>query len=138
MGARLEVGRELAEPARPGKGRASGLYGTTAGNPSGGAGIPGPQVLSVLRGTRIATQLRAVRRTAPEPENVEAAMADGDLTRKGTENSLEGQGSNLKGKLKDAAGGLTGDSSLQAEGKMDQLKGKAKDTLGKVQRDLDR
>jgi uncharacterized protein YjbJ (UPF0337 family) len=82
--------------------------------------------------------LRAVRRTAPEPENVEAAMADGDLTRKGTENSLEGQGSNLKGKLKDAAGGLTGDSSLQAEGKMDQLKGKAKDTLGKVQRDLDK
>jgi uncharacterized protein YjbJ (UPF0337 family) len=64
-------------------------------------------------------------------------MADGDLTRKGTENSLEGKGTDLKGKLKDAAGGLTGDSSLQAEGKMDQLKGKAQDALGKVQRDLD-
>ena len=63
-------------------------------------------------------------------------MADGDLTRKGTENSLEGQGSNLKGKLKDAAGGLTGDSSLQAEGKGDQLKGKLQDTLGKVERKL--
>ncbi len=65
-------------------------------------------------------------------------MADGDLTRKGTENSLEGQGSNLKGKLKDAAGGLTGDSSLQAEGKMDQLKGKVQDALGGVKRDLSR
>ena len=65
-------------------------------------------------------------------------MADGDLTRKGTEHSLEGQGDNLKGKLKDAAGGLTGDSSLQAEGKWDQLKGKAKDALGQTERDLDR
>lgn len=64
-------------------------------------------------------------------------MADGDLTRKGTENSAEGNLDNLKGKLKDAAGGLTGDSSLQAEGKWDQAKGKAKDTLGQVQRNLD-
>lgn len=64
-------------------------------------------------------------------------MADKDLHQTGVENSLEGKGDNLKGKLKDAAGGLTGDSSLQAEGKWDQAKGKAKDALGKVQRDLD-
>ena len=64
-------------------------------------------------------------------------MADKDLRQKGAENSLEGKGDDLKGKLKDAAGGLTGDSSLQAEGKWDQAKGKAKDALGKVQRDLD-
>jgi Uncharacterized protein conserved in bacteria len=64
-------------------------------------------------------------------------MAD-DLTSKGIGNSAEGKADNLKGKVKDAAGGLTGDSSLQAEGKMDQLKGKAKDTLGKAERNIDR
>ena len=60
-----------------------------------------------------------------------------DLASKGLENSAEGKATNLKGKLKDAAGGLTGDSSLQAEGKLDQAKGKIQDTVGKVQRDLD-
>lgn len=64
-------------------------------------------------------------------------MAD-DLTSRGINNSAEGKADNLKGKVKDAAGGLTGDSSLQAEGKADQLKGKAKDTLGKAERNLDR
>ena len=59
-----------------------------------------------------------------------------DLAAEGVENSVEGKGTNLKGRLKDAAGGLTGDTSLQAEGKVDQLKGKAQDTLGKIQRDL--
>jgi len=61
-----------------------------------------------------------------------------DLTSRGVENSLEGQGNDLKGKIKDAAGGLTGDTSLQAEGKWDQLKGKAQDALGQFQRDADR
>jgi uncharacterized protein YjbJ (UPF0337 family) len=65
------------------------------------------------------------------------ANEDKDLTQRGTENSIRGKGENLKGKLKDAAGGLTGDSSLQAEGKWDQVKGKVRDTVGKVQRDLD-
>ena len=41
----------------------------------------------------------------------------------------------IKGKVKDAAGGLTGDTSLQAEGKWDQLKGKAQKKIGEVQRD---
>ena len=61
-----------------------------------------------------------------------------DLLRDGTENSLEGKGTELKGRVKDAAGGLTGDSSLQGEGKLDQLKGKVQDTFGKAQRDIDR
>lgn len=64
-------------------------------------------------------------------------MADKDLTQRGAENSAEGTVDNLKGKVKDAAGGLTGDSSLQAEGKWDQVKGKAKDALGDAQRKLD-
>lgn len=62
---------------------------------------------------------------------------DNDLNSRGVRHSLEGKGDKLKGHVKDAAGGLTGDESLQAEGKWDQLKGKAKDTLGKIERDLD-
>ena len=56
----------------------------------------------------------------------------------GTEDSLRGKGNDLKGRVKDAAGGLTGDQSLQNEGKIDRLKGKAQDTLGKVERKLDK
>ena len=62
---------------------------------------------------------------------------DKNLTRDGLEKSAEGKTSDLKGKVKDAAGGLTGDSSLQAEGKMDQAKGKVQDTFGKAERALD-
>lgn len=65
-------------------------------------------------------------------------MADRDLTSRGLENNLEGNAKDLKGKLKDAAGGLTGDSSLQAEGKLDQLKGKVQDAVGDLQRNLDK
>ena len=61
---------------------------------------------------------------------------DPQLNDQGVEDSLRGKGNDLKGKLKDAAGGLTGDSSLQAEGKGDQLQGKLQDTLGKVERKL--
>ena len=67
-------------------------------------------------------------------------MADknDDLTQRGVENSVEGKTDNLKGKVKDAWGGATGDTSKQAEGKFDQLKGKAKDTLGKAEREVDK
>jgi len=58
-------------------------------------------------------------------------------TERGMENSLEEKAKDIKGKMKDAAGGLTGDSKLQAEGKIDQVKGKAQDTIGKAQRALD-
>jgi uncharacterized protein YjbJ (UPF0337 family) len=66
-------------------------------------------------------------------------MTDRDKTwtEKGIEDSAEGKAKDLKGKIKDAAGSLTGDSSLEAEGKIDQLKGKAQDTLGKVERKID-
>ncbi len=54
----------------------------------------------------------------------------------GVSDSTSGKGNDAKGKVKDAVGGLTGDSSMQAEGKLDQLKGKAQDVLGKVERKL--
>jgi uncharacterized protein YjbJ (UPF0337 family) len=57
-------------------------------------------------------------------------------TDKGVEDSVAGKTKDLKGKVKDAAGGLTGDSNLQAEGKLDQLKGKTQDTVGKIERKI--
>jgi uncharacterized protein YjbJ (UPF0337 family) len=65
-------------------------------------------------------------------------MDERSLTERGLDNSLDGKTSDVKGKIKDAVGGLTGDTSLQGEGKLDQLKGKVQDTFGKAQRDLDR
>ena len=62
---------------------------------------------------------------------------DRSLTDRGVDNSLEGKGKDLKGKVKDAVGGLTGDSSLQGEGKLDQAEGKVQDTFGRAQRKLD-
>ncbi len=65
-------------------------------------------------------------------------MADKDLRTQGSEDSLEGKTDKLKGRVKDAVGGLTNDPSKQAEGKWDKLKGSAKDKLGKVERDIGR
>jgi uncharacterized protein YjbJ (UPF0337 family) len=65
-------------------------------------------------------------------------MADHDLVNDGLNNQLEGQGKDLKGRVKDAIGGLTGNESLQGEGKMDRLKGKIQDTFGKAEEDLGR
>ena len=65
-------------------------------------------------------------------------MPDRDLMNDGVENQLEGKGDDLKGRVKDAAGGLLGDQSLQNEGKMDRLKGKLEETFGKAQEDLGR
>ena len=62
---------------------------------------------------------------------------DRSLTDRGVENNLEGKGTELKGRLKDAVGGLTGDSSTQAEGKLDQAKGKIQNAFGNAQRKLD-
>ena len=59
-----------------------------------------------------------------------------DLAAEGAENSAEGKATHLKGHVKDAIGGLTGDTSLQTEGTIDQAKGKIQDTVGKIQRDL--
>lgn len=65
-------------------------------------------------------------------------MADKDLYQDGLENSAEGKMKDIKGRVKDAAGGLTGDAGLQAEGKMDRVKGKVQDTVGKAEREIDR
>ncbi len=45
---------------------------------------------------------------------------------------IKGAADKAKGAVKDAAGKLMGDKSLQAEGKMDKAKGAAREALGDV------
>ena len=44
--------------------------------------------------------------------------------------NLEGGFDTVKGKIKETAGVVSGDRSLEGEGKLDQLKGKVKDIAG--------
>lgn len=46
------------------------------------------------------------------------------------ENRVEGVASNLGGKVKDAVGGMLGDSKMQAEGKADQVQGRVQNAYG--------
>jgi uncharacterized protein YjbJ (UPF0337 family) len=45
---------------------------------------------------------------------------------------VEGAGKNVGGKLKEAAGKVTGDEKLKAEGRADQMEGKVQNTVGGV------
>jgi uncharacterized protein YjbJ (UPF0337 family) len=45
---------------------------------------------------------------------------------------IEGSAEQAKGKVKEVAGKVTGDSKLETEGKADQLAGKFKNTVGGV------
>jgi uncharacterized protein YjbJ (UPF0337 family) len=63
-------------------------------------------------------------------------MAD-DLNRDGLENQAKGLGDEVKGKVRNAVGGLTGDSSEQLKGKAEELKGKAQRKVGEAETDID-
>jgi len=43
---------------------------------------------------------------------------------------IEGSAEQAKGKVKEVAGKVTGDSKLETEGKADQVAGKVKNTIG--------
>ena len=43
---------------------------------------------------------------------------------------IEGAGKNIKGKIKDGVGKVTGDSKTEAEGKADQVEGKVQNSVG--------
>ena len=45
---------------------------------------------------------------------------------------IEGAAKNIGGKVKEAAGKVTGDTKLQAEGKADQVEGKVQNAVGGV------
>ena len=63
-------------------------------------------------------------------------MAD-DLTNDGVENQIEGAGKQVEGRIRNAVGGLTGDTSEQLKGKAKDLEGKAQRKIGEAQQDLD-
>ena len=63
---------------------------------------------------------------------------DKSMREDGIENSVKGKLTDAKGKVKDAVGGLTGDTKMQAQGKIDQVKGKAQDAIGKAERKVDK
>ena len=44
--------------------------------------------------------------------------------------SIEGSLDQAKGKMKEVAGKVTGDTKLETEGKADQIKGKVQNTIG--------
>ncbi len=48
------------------------------------------------------------------------------------EQHVKGAGDKIKGAVKDAVGGATGDSKLQSEGKLDKAKGSARNAVGDV------
>lgn len=60
-------------------------------------------------------------------------MSDGDRDRKGADTRADGIADEVGGKVRGAAGALTGDNSQQAKGKFQELKGKAKQKVGKAQ-----
>ena len=45
---------------------------------------------------------------------------------------MSGETDDAKGRLKEAAGALTGDDHMRREGKLDQAAGRAKDAVDKV------
>ena len=48
------------------------------------------------------------------------------------EDRIKGSAEQAKGKVKDVAGKLTGDSKLEGEGKADQVAGKIQNTIGGI------
>lgn len=66
-------------------------------------------------------------------------MADKkDLATEGEKDRIEGAGNVAGGRIRNAVGGLTGDSSEQAKGKAQEIKGKVQDAVGKAKQRLDR
>lgn len=63
-------------------------------------------------------------------------MAD-DLTRDGLENQGKGLGDQIKGRVRNTVGGMTGDSSEQLKGKAEELKGKAQRKIGENEVEAD-
>lgn len=55
----------------------------------------------------------------------------------GDDDKLEGKWDQAKGRIKNAAGELSGDRELKNEGTMDKLKGKMKDIKGDIKGALD-
>jgi uncharacterized protein YjbJ (UPF0337 family) len=56
----------------------------------------------------------------------------------GDDDKLEGKLENAKGRVKSAAGEITGNRELKEEGALDKLKGKAKEIKGAIKDAIDK
>jgi uncharacterized protein YjbJ (UPF0337 family) len=54
-----------------------------------------------------------------------------------TRNIAKGTGREIKGRIKEAAGALTGNKRLKAEGKLQGAAGRAQKKLGKAEKELE-
>lgn len=50
------------------------------------------------------------------------------------EDELKGKAENLKGRVKEAAGTVTGNKKLEAEGAVERVKGAAQEKVGEIKR----
>jgi uncharacterized protein YjbJ (UPF0337 family) len=64
-------------------------------------------------------------------------MAD-DLGTDGIENQAKGAAKEVGGKIRNAVGGLTGDTSEQLKGKANEMEGKAQRKVGEAEGTIDR
>jgi uncharacterized protein YjbJ (UPF0337 family) len=70
--------------------------------------------------------------------NQEVNMSDHkDLATEGAKDRVEGTADVVEGRVRNAVGGATGDSSEQLKGKAKELAGKAKQAAGKMKEKLD-
>ena len=63
---------------------------------------------------------------------------DDNLRSDGLKNQVKGAAKEASGKVRNAVGGLTGDTSEQLKGKAKEIEGKAQRKVGEAQSDLDR
>jgi uncharacterized protein YjbJ (UPF0337 family) len=54
-----------------------------------------------------------------------------------SDEEIKGKAENLKGRVKQAVGSLSGDKKLEAEGAVDRVKGAAREKVGEAKRKLD-
>ena len=64
-------------------------------------------------------------------------MAD-DLGTDGLKNQVKGAAKEIGGKVQNAVGGLTGDTSQQIKGKANEMEGKAQRKVGEAETKIDR
>jgi uncharacterized protein YjbJ (UPF0337 family) len=60
-----------------------------------------------------------------------------DLATEGAEDRLEGTGDVIEGRIRNAVGGATGNTSEQVKGKAKEFGGKAKKAIGKLKQNAD-
>ena len=71
----------------------------------------------------------------PQDSHTGGNVAD-DLDRDGMENQAKGAGKQAEGRVRNAVGGITGDSEEQLRGKSKELEGKAQRKIGEAESDL--